>query len=137
MLTNIRTILVEWGDCDPAGIVYYPRYFEWFDACTQALFARAGLPKPEMLKRYEIAGIPMVDTRARFLIPSKFGDEVTVETVITAFRRSSFDVQHRLLKEGVLAVEAFETRVWVARDPENPERIKSQAIPQEVIARFE
>ena len=136
MLTNTRTIHVEWGDCDPAGIVYYPRYFEWFDSCTQALFARAGLPKPEMLKRYNIAGIPMVDTRARFVIPSKFGDDVTVETTITAFRRSSFDVQHRLLKDGALAVEGFETRVWVARDPEDPERIKSQAIPEDVIARF-
>lgn len=32
MLINRRTIRIEWGDCDPAGIVFYPRYFEWFDA---------------------------------------------------------------------------------------------------------
>ena len=29
MLINRRTIRIEWGDCDPAGIVFYPRYFEW------------------------------------------------------------------------------------------------------------
>ncbi len=136
MLTNTRTITVEWGDCDPAGIVYYPRYFEWFDACTAALFARAGYRKHDMLELFKIAGIPMVDTHARFLIPSRFGDEVTVETTITQFRRSSFDVHHRLLRDGELAAEGFETRVWTGRDPEEPGRLKSVPIPQEVIARF-
>ena len=78
MLTSRRKIFIEWGDCDPAGIVFYPRYFEWFDACTAALFALAGYPKQELLKAHGIA-IPIVDTRSRFLIPSRFGDEVTVE----------------------------------------------------------
>ena len=44
MLTNTQQILIAWGDCDPAGIVFYPRYFAWFDAATAALFAAAGLP---------------------------------------------------------------------------------------------
>jgi 4-hydroxybenzoyl-CoA thioesterase len=136
MLTNTRTILVEWGDCDPAGIVYYPRYFEWFDGCTAALFARAGFAKFEMLRQYDIVGIPMVDTRARFLIPSRFGEEVVVETAIVEFRRSSFDVRHRLLNNGELAAEAFETRVWTGRDPEDPGRLRGVPIPEEVIRRL-
>jgi 4-hydroxybenzoyl-CoA thioesterase len=136
MLTAKRDILIEWGDCDPAGIVFYPRYFAWFDACTAGLFAHAGLPKPQMLRQYGIVGIPMVDTRAKFIVPSKFGDRVTVETRITEFRRSSFDVEHRLMKGDVLAIEAFETRVWVGRHPDHPDGIKAQAIPEEVIARF-
>ena len=136
MLKNSRSLRIEWGDCDPAGIVFYPRYFAWFDACTAGHFAHAGLPKFQMLKTYGIVGIPMVDTRAKFILPSKFGDVVTVETRITEFRRSSFDVEHRLLKAGALAIEAGETRVWVARHPDDPDRIKAQAIPEEVIARF-
>ena len=40
MLKNTRTIRIQWGDCDPAGIVFYPRYFEWFDACTILLFEK-------------------------------------------------------------------------------------------------
>ena len=31
-------VRIEWGDCDPAGIIFYPRYFEFFDAWTAALF---------------------------------------------------------------------------------------------------
>jgi 4-hydroxybenzoyl-CoA thioesterase len=127
---------VEWGDCDPAGIVYYPRYFEWFDASTAALFAAAGVSNSVMHKIYRILGIPMVDTRARFLIPSKFEDTLTVESTVLEFRRSSFDVRHRMLKDGRLAVEGFETRVWTVRDSGDPERLRSQPIPAEVIARF-
>ena len=136
MLTNRKTIHVEWGDCDPAGIVYYPRYFAYFDNCTAALFEAAGLPKHQMLKTYGIVGIPMVDTRARFFAPSRFGDDVAVESSISEWRRSSFEVQHKLFKGEVLAVECSETRVWAVRSKTNPERIEGQSVPQDVIARF-
>jgi 4-hydroxybenzoyl-CoA thioesterase len=137
LLTNTRKILVEWGDCDPAGIVWYPRYFEWFDASTTALFTAAGVSNGVMHKHYRVVGIPMVDTRARFLIPSRFEDELMIESTVTEFRRSSFDVRHRMLRNGALAVEGFETRVWTVRDADDPERLRSQPIPAEVIARFQ
>jgi 4-hydroxybenzoyl-CoA thioesterase len=137
MLVNRRVIRIEWGDCDPAGIVYYPRYFAYFDACTASLFETAlGMTKIEMQKHYDVVGFPMVDTRAKFMIPSKYGDDVTVESRVSEFRTSSFDVEHRLLKDGKLAIEAWETRVWVGRHPEDPERIKARPIPEEVIAKF-
>src|ERR1700681_1939724 len=80
MLTSRRTLLIEWGDCDPAGIVYFPRYFAIFDACTSALIERAlGMTKHDYLKAYEFAGHPLVDARSRFIIPPRFGDDVTIE----------------------------------------------------------
>ena len=57
-MKNRKTIQIEWGDCDPAQIVYYPRYFAYFDACTTALFKKAGLIKREMLKTYRISRNP-------------------------------------------------------------------------------
>ena len=136
MFTNRKKIHIEWGDCDPAGIVYYPRYFAYFDNCTAALFEAAGLPKHEMLRHYKIVGIPMVDTRAKFLAPSRYGDDVEVESMITEWRRSSFDVQHRLYRGTELAVECSETRVWAAMSPGNPEQIEGQPVPEEVIAKM-
>ena len=136
MLTNRKTIHVEWGDCDPAGIVYYPRYFAYFDNCTAALFEAAGLPKHQMLKAYGIIGIPMVDTRARFLAPSRFGDDIVVESFIAEWRRSSFDVQHKVLKGDVVTVECSETRVWAVRSKVDPDGIEGQPVPEDVIARF-
>jgi 4-hydroxybenzoyl-CoA thioesterase len=137
LLTNTRTVRIEWGDCDPAGIVYYPRYFEIFDSSTTALFERAlGMTKYHFSKAYNFLGYPMIDTRARFLMPTRYGDDVQVETSIE-FGTSSFNVQHRLRKDGDLAVEGFETRVWVVQHPDDPTRMKSQPIPREVIAKFE
>jgi 4-hydroxybenzoyl-CoA thioesterase len=137
MLVNKRSIHIEWGDCDPLGIVYFPRYFEFFDACTNALFERAGLRKHEMLQKYAIAGTPLVESRARFLAPSSFGDTVVVESNITEWGKSSFSVHHRLFKLDLLAVEGFEKRVWVIHAPDENKKIKSQSIPREIIEKFE
>ena len=137
MLTNKRPVRITWGVCDPAGIVYYPRYFEMFDDSTTTLFERAlGMTKYQFLKEYDFAGYPMVDTRAKFSIPNRFGDDVEIETTVSEFRRSSFDIQHRLLKNGALSIECTETRVWVGRDPADPSKIKAVPIPQAVIDRF-
>jgi 4-hydroxybenzoyl-CoA thioesterase len=137
MLTYIRNTRIEWGDCDPAGIVFYPRFFAMFDSCTTAMFSQAlGMSKYQFIKHYDFLGYPMVDTRARFLKPAKFGDDVTVETTVTEFRRSSFDVRHLLSNGGELAVECFDTRVWAAADPNDPAKIKAKPIPEEVIAKF-
>ena len=136
-LTNVVARRIQWGECDPAGIVYYPRYFEMFDGSTTAMFSAAlGLTKHQMFETYTFAGYPMVDTRARFMIPTKFGDDVVIETTMTEAKRSSFNIRHHLKIGGELAVECFETRVWVGRDPADASRIKSQPIPREVIERL-
>jgi len=136
-LTNTISHRIRWGECDPAGIVFYPRYFEMFDNATTSMFSAAtGLSKFQMFETYKFAGYPMVDTRARFLIPTKFGDDITIETTMSEAKRSSFNIVHQLKKDGALAVEGFETRVWVGRDPADASKIKSQPIPAEVLAKL-
>lgn len=137
MLVNRRSVRIEWGDCDPAGIVWYPRYFGMFDAATAGLFEAAGWIKPVLQREFDIVGIPMVDTRARFLIPSAFGEDIVIESRVVKWNRSSFEVEHRVLKGEDLAIEAWETRVWVGRHPDDPSKIKSKPIPREVVERFE
>jgi 4-hydroxybenzoyl-CoA thioesterase len=137
MLKNTRTIRIEWGDCDPAGIVYYPRYSAMFDASTTALFERAlGMNKIDFTKHYGIVGYPMVSTSTKFSIPSRYGDEVSIETTVREIRRASFDVAHQLFRGDKVAVEASETRVWSGLDPDDPTKIKSVKIPDEVVNRL-
>jgi len=137
MLTNTRRTRIEWCDCDPAGIIFYPRYFEMFDTSTTMLIERAlGMKKIEYLKAYGFAGHPVVETRARFRIPTRYGDEVEIDTALIECGRSSFKLQHRLTKAGALAAEAAETRVWAIRRADDPQRLQSQPIPPAVLARF-
>src|ERR1700719_2010656 len=135
---NRRQFMIEWGHCDPAGIVFNSRFFEFFDWGTWTLFEAAlGVKPHELGATYGIMGIPLVDAGARFLAPARFGDVVELTSLVSEFRRSSFDVEHQLLVHGALAVEGKETRVWAARDAADPSKIKSQPIPPEVTARFE
>ena len=136
-LRHVSERTIEWGQCDPAGIVFHPRYFEMFDACAADIFALAsGMAKGEMLRHYGAAGIPVVDTGAKFTLPCHYGDLVRIETHVAAFRRSSFDVRHSLFNGGQLAAEGWSTRVWTARDPQDPERLRSAPIPAELLAQF-
>ena len=138
MLTNTRTIRVQWGDCDPAGIVFYPRYFEWFDASTILLFEKAtGMTKIKMLEKYGGAGLALLEARAVFKAASHYGEDIDIETEVTEFRRSSFFVQHKVTKAGVLALEGYETRLWTVRDASDSTRLRSAPLPPEVLAGFQ
>jgi len=136
MFVNRRDVQIQWGDCDPANIVYYPRYFSMFDDSTSVLFEKAGFSKQDLVHKYGLVGIPMVDTRAKFYIPSTHGDWITIETKIESIKRSSFEVKHNVYKGEALAIEGFETRVLVGRDPVNPDKLKSAPFPAEMVAKF-
>jgi 4-hydroxybenzoyl-CoA thioesterase len=136
MLVNRMPIQVDFGDCDPAGIVFYANYFRWFDRCTNALFEAAGLPVSRMFKEYSIAGVPIVDTHARFFFPSRYGDQIEAESTIVEWKTSSFVIRHHFYRDGKLLLEGLETRVWAAFDGSDSNRLKGMPIPEEVKRRL-
>jgi 4-hydroxybenzoyl-CoA thioesterase len=134
--SNTRTVRIEWSDCDPAGIIFYPRYFAIFDAATVALFERAlGMTMIRYLKAFDFAGHPLLRTRARFVRPTRYGDDVTVDSTIS-FGDASFDVEHHLKLGDATCVECSETRVWMVRDPANPGGSKPAPVPDAVRTKF-
>ena len=100
-------------------------------------FECAGLPKKELLRRYDLLGWPMIETRAVFHASSTYGDTVVIETRITKFGRTSFDVEHKLLRGTQIAVEGFEKHVLVGRDGDDPTKRRSRPIPADVVALFQ
>src|SRR5579863_5293497 len=125
-----RRFTIEWAHCDPAGIVFNGRFFEFFDWGTWILFEAAlGVRPPDLSAAFGIMGIPLVNAGARFIAPARFGDVVEMTSQVSAFRRSSFDVAHRIEIRGAVAVEGTETRVWATRDPADAAKIRAQPIP--------
>jgi 4-hydroxybenzoyl-CoA thioesterase len=134
MLTITRDVRIEWSDCDPAGIVFYPRYFEMFNDSAMALFERAfGLKRVEYVKAYGFFDHPLTETRARFLRPTRYGDDVTIESSLSVKDALQFRIEHKLRKDGELAVEAVESRIWVAQACD---RAGPVPIPPQVLARL-
>lgn len=137
MVRNTITIPIEWGHCDPARIVFYPNYFSWFDQGTRHLFDRVGLGYKIMLDEYKTIGLPLVDAHAEFLSPSRFGDEISVTSFVSEWRRRTVVVNHEVVNNGTLAVRGTEIRAWAEQDPDNPQKIRSADIPAEFRARFD
>ena len=135
MTAALYTVRVEWGDCDPARIVYYPNFFRWFDQATRNLFEASGLGWAELFERYDTRGMPLVDARAQFRRPARFGDTLEIETVLARWGARSFALGHTIRVGGAVAVEGQETRIWGVSDPADPEGLKAGVIPPEVKAR--
>ena len=77
--TYRKQLTIEWGQCDPAGIVFNSRFFEMFDASTWRMFEAAlGVKPHELAGAFGIMGIPLVDVRANFVKAVKFGDVLRV-----------------------------------------------------------
>ena len=136
MFVNRKRILIEFGDCDPANIVFFANYFRWFDDCTTALFKAAGLPIRELFRSHNVLGIPVVEANARFLAPSTQGDEVEVESTVVELRNSSFVITHNFFCKDELLLEGREVRVWAAAHPTEANRMKALPLPQEVIEKL-
>ena len=126
---------VYWGDCDPAGIIFYPTYFRWFDAATWAFFASVGYGAKRM--RGEQRALPLVGAACEFQRPAEQGDRCEVRSRIERFGGKSLVVAHEAVREdGVLLARGSETRVWgrYAQGPGTP--MKGEPIGEELKALF-
>jgi len=137
MKTYQHKVVVHWGNTDPAQIVFYPNYFEWFDQSTRLFWDSLGLDWDSLGKKYGLIGLPIVEAKARFIAPSRFRDEIVVETQIVEWNEKTFKVGHTVLNGALRAVEGYEIRAWVHRHPEDPNRMKAMPIPAEIKAVFE
>ncbi|TAK47841.1 MAG: acyl-CoA thioesterase [Xanthobacteraceae bacterium] len=131
--SNRRLLTVEWGHCDPAGIVYHPRFIDYFDwSCVVLIETALGMKKSAISKVYGMAGIPVVGLSARVTGVVRYGDEIEIVSTITALNRSSFHVRHTLTRDGLPMADCTQMRVWCEHDPKAPTSLKSCEIPAEV-----
>ena len=105
---HVLEVTVGFGDCDPARMVFYPRFFEWFDKAAWALFASAGFSP----QKTGLILFPLVDIKAKFAAPVRWGETLEIATTVLHWRRSSFRLLHEGKVEGAVRLSSDETRVW-------------------------
>jgi 4-hydroxybenzoyl-CoA thioesterase len=92
-------VAVRWGDCDPAGIVFFPRFFEMFHEAMESWFGeRLGAPYEAVIVRRKL-GFPSVHTEADFRTPTRFGENVVIELRLGHLGRTSMRLDYMLLGE--------------------------------------
>lgn len=134
-ITGVFPCQVHWGDCDPAGIIFYPTYFRWMDAATWALWDSVGYTAKRM--KAEQLAMPLVAADCRFIAPAEQGDRCEVHSRVTRFGGKSFVVAHEVLRgDGTALASGSETRVWgrFAGGPGTP--LKGESIPEALKALF-
>jgi YbgC/YbaW family acyl-CoA thioester hydrolase len=103
--------LIAWGDCDSAGIVYYPKYFYFMDVAFQALLRKAGFNHHILHEQFG-ARTPIVDASAKFIGPATFEDRLVVDAQVVHWGTKSFRVSYQGSRDGAPIFEGSETRVW-------------------------
>jgi 4-hydroxybenzoyl-CoA thioesterase len=137
-LRHTTHFTVEFGDCDPAQIVFYPNFLRWIDSAARHFFVAAGVSSwSEMEAASGIIGTPLVEVTMSFLRPATYGEDITVESWIDEWRGKSFVMKHIVRRGEDVLVEGTETRVFARRHPDDPKRIQAVAPPEHVRRRFD
>jgi 4-hydroxybenzoyl-CoA thioesterase len=129
---HATTVQVRWSDVDAAGIVFYPRFFEWYDLGCESLFAALGLPWPEAFPKYGIVGVPIVESGSRFVSPARYGDMLTIRSTVAWVKTKTFRMEHTISVGEQLCSSGFEVRAWVGRPGTPGAPLAARPIPDEV-----
>jgi 4-hydroxybenzoyl-CoA thioesterase len=129
-------VQLQWGDCDPAGIIFYPTYFRWFDAATWNMFAAAGYDAKRM--RAEHRAMPLVAADCEFKHSAEQQDRCEVRSRIMRWGSKSFVLRHEVVREdGTPLAQGSETRVWGRYESGPGSPMKGQTITEELKALFQ
>jgi 4-hydroxybenzoyl-CoA thioesterase len=130
-------IKVEWAHCDVAGIVFYPNFYIWFDQGTERLFSANGLSYDELDKVYGISGMPLLETGTTYKNAAKLGAVLNITSWVDEWSGKTFILKHRIVhSDGTEALEGFERRIFVVKDPESSRGIRATGVPDDLPARL-
>ena len=131
-MPSITTALIaEWEDCDPAGIIFYPRFFSYFDRGAWNLWYSLGMTR-DVMRAWGAIGMPILDAKAEFLYPCRFKDVLKLESTVEELRDKTVKVAHRIHNGDKLAVTGYEVRFWGASHPDDPLRLRAAVFPEQV-----
>jgi 4-hydroxybenzoyl-CoA thioesterase len=134
--TVIFEVQVQFGDCDPAGIVFFPNFSKWMDASSLNFFVKCGvLPWRELVKTTGIVGTPLLEIHTKFMRPATYGETIQIHTSVEEWRDKVFIHRHIVKRGDELLCEGTETRAFVIRPAGEPDRIKAIPVPADIKAK--
>lgn len=133
--THIHRVDIQFGDCDPAGIVFFPNFLRWMDQASLAFFMACGIPPWRILERQRgIVGTPLLEIHTKFVKSATYGETIEVHTRVVEWGAKVFKQQHIVRRGETLICEGTETRIFVQRDPDDPSRLRGIPIPEDLKA---
>ena len=109
---------ISWGHCDPAGIIYYPNYFRWFDATFHAFLKSRGLDQRMLERKLGTMGTGLIDAGASFKAPITYGDRLVIKLTVDAWRDKTLRLAYEGISGGRAVIIGHELRGLFMRDAE-------------------
>jgi len=133
MKHNIVERKIMWGDLDSLGIVLYPRYYEWIDACGHQFFEAINLNLGMLWHERKIL-FGLVETSCRYVKPGRYHQEISIRTNIDSLDKKTLVLKHiiRASADDVLMVEGLEKRICL--DVSDPQNFRGMDIPEDIYA---
>jgi 4-hydroxybenzoyl-CoA thioesterase len=129
----VFSVDVHFGDCDPAGIVFFPNFSRWMDAASHHFFRGCGLPAwNELMDPPQCIGPPLLEIHTRFHTSATYGERLDVHTRIEEWRGKVFIQHHRIMRGDTLICEGQETRALCVRGADG--RLKAVPVPDYIRA---
>jgi 4-hydroxybenzoyl-CoA thioesterase len=100
---------ITFGDCDPAGIVFYPNYFAWFDRTFHDWLRQHG-GHSGICKTLGAVGLGLMDVNAKFRAPCRDGDTLEIQLSIEGWDRKALRLSYEGQIAGRTAVMGQEVR---------------------------
>ena len=133
--TVVYEVQVMFGDCDPAGIVFFPNFSKWMDASSLNFFVQCRVPPwRELVKTRGIIGTPLLEIHTKFLRPATYGETIEIHTTVEHWAAKTFRHRHVVRRRDTVLCEGTEVRAFCIRDPQNPDRIKAIPVPEDIKA---
>ena len=134
--TVVYEVEIMFGDCDPAGIVFFPNYWKWMDASSLNFFKQCGIPPwRELVKTTGIIGTPLLEIQTKFFRPATYGERIQVHTSVQEWREKVLIHKHVVQRGDTVLCEGLETRAFCVQHPDDPGRIKAIPIPADIRAK--
>ena len=114
--------MVQWGDTDAAGIVFYPNYFKWMDEATHHLFRTKGYPQSKLFEEHKTA-LPILEAHCQFKKVALFENVLRVESRIVEVRDKVFKVSHNFMRGDQQLAEGYEIRAWTVFNGDRPKAV--------------
>jgi 4-hydroxybenzoyl-CoA thioesterase len=136
--TTTYTVQVTFGDCDPAGIVFFPNFSRWMDTASLSFFMQCGVPPwRELEKTRGIVGTPLLEINTKFMKSATYGETLTVHTHVEEWRAKVIVQMHRITRARAdggddVICEGREVRAFVKRDADDRDRLRAIAVPEDI-----
>lgn len=115
---------INFFDCDPAGIIFFSRVFEFCHSAYEQLIVSFELDEDYWDNPSYV--VPIIHTECDYYKPLKYGDEISIEVSVTQLKNSSFELTYKLILNNETCASVKTVHVFVSRENWNKMEIPTE-----------